>query len=85
LHSRYIATGLRRVKSITQNYDETEDLDTKLVKATKITQKLKFDSEQILDISRFPEYPDYLGYYFRKAYHQVFLQNSLIPYRLTKA
>ena len=71
LHSRYLATSLRRVKSITQNYDEDEDLDSKLEKATKITQRMKSEPEQTLNLSQFREYPSYIGYYFRKAYEQV--------------
>jgi hypothetical protein len=73
LHSRYLATRLRRVKSITQNYGENEDLDTKLEKASMITHRLKLDPEPepCFDISRFPKYPKYCGYYFRKAYDQV--------------
>ena len=71
MNNKYLEKGLRRVKSITQSYNGVKNLDDKIEKVTRLTQRRKVDS---LEINKFPEYPQYIGYYFRKAYKQVIIE-----------
>lgn len=60
----------KRMKSITESGVKGRKLDSNLKAATKIsyTLKTKKNEETFLKIQNFPKY---LGYYFRKAYRQV--------------
>lgn len=62
---------LKRVNSITQSGSSEERLDTSLGKATKMTRSRLTATLPSFDFLEHSDFPDYIGYYFRKAYEQV--------------